>query len=655
MTATVNLAPLAKLRFVDNNGVPLAGGKVFTYASGTTTKQASYSDSTGTTPNANPVILDSRGEASIWLDQTLTYKIVLAPATDTDPPTAAFWTQDGIPASNAFAIFLVQLAAATGSTLMGTILSYTGSIARTQAAKNQDIVTILDFSGVDPTGVSDSKTGLQAAFTACTNTGDKRILIWRKGTYTISGQVSVGSNIAVIFEPGVVVNYTGDVSTQLFNIAGQVNVYFVGNGALINGNRAGVTISDSGNQNCFNVYGSDNVLIQDFNISGFALDGIILTGDTGAGGPCTNVRIVGCDVAGSGRNNLSIVHADGVIVQGGRYRLANGTPSGPWAGIDVEPNTGGEYARNILLLGVKTQDNNGAGLQFTPGAMASAAGLTFDVTVVGGRSQGDGLASSGSTGHAAVKFANGGSQTNEVQGQVSLSNFLIENPGAMGVNFKNWDSANSPRVLLDGVLVINPNGNSASTGNPNQCGFVLYCDSTQAVTNMGKVTMRNCKAVDNRVSPKMQRPTYVGADSTKTVTDAKIIDMEGVNYVAAAKSPVTMDFSLAGTYVDVSITYTNPKALSVAGNVAGSDYPGQLVNMTTATAVYTLPLAAKCKGTVFPVQMDQGVAAGSIARTTTDLIKAFGVAGAASVALQPGDAARARSEGGTIYALIGAN
>jgi hypothetical protein len=79
MPATVNLAPLAKLRFVDNNGVPLAGGKVFTYAPGSTTKQATYTDAGGATPNPNPVILDSRGEAAIWFDQTLAYKVTLSP------------------------------------------------------------------------------------------------------------------------------------------------------------------------------------------------------------------------------------------------------------------------------------------------------------------------------------------------------------------------------------------------------------------------------------------------------------------------------------------------------------------------------------------------------------------------------------------------
>lgn len=95
-TPTVSLAPLAKQRFVDNNGNPLAGGKLFTYAAGTTTKQNTYTDSSGATPNPNPVILDARGESEVWLDASLIYKFVISPSTDSDPPTNPFWTVDEV-------------------------------------------------------------------------------------------------------------------------------------------------------------------------------------------------------------------------------------------------------------------------------------------------------------------------------------------------------------------------------------------------------------------------------------------------------------------------------------------------------------------------------------------------------------------------------
>lgn len=60
-----------KAQFFDSNGDPLSGGKVYTYEPGTTTNKNSYPTiadaKAGTNANANPVILDSRGEAAIVL------------------------------------------------------------------------------------------------------------------------------------------------------------------------------------------------------------------------------------------------------------------------------------------------------------------------------------------------------------------------------------------------------------------------------------------------------------------------------------------------------------------------------------------------------------------------------------------------------------
>lgn len=92
------LSPLPVLRFVDNNGNALTGGKLFTYAAGSTTKLATYTDNTGGTANTNPIILNSRGECNVWIPPGTPYKFVLSPSTDTDPPTNPIWTVDQITA-----------------------------------------------------------------------------------------------------------------------------------------------------------------------------------------------------------------------------------------------------------------------------------------------------------------------------------------------------------------------------------------------------------------------------------------------------------------------------------------------------------------------------------------------------------------------------
>ena len=86
------LTPTPKMQFESAAGVPLSGGKVYTYAAGTTTPQATYTDYTGATPNANPIILNSRGEAAIWLGSA-SYKFKLTDANDVE-----IWTVDYISA-----------------------------------------------------------------------------------------------------------------------------------------------------------------------------------------------------------------------------------------------------------------------------------------------------------------------------------------------------------------------------------------------------------------------------------------------------------------------------------------------------------------------------------------------------------------------------
>ena len=93
---TVNITPTPVQRFVDSNGNALVGGQLFTYQAGTTTKVATYTDSTGTVQNTNPIVLNQRGECTIWLLPSQSYKFVLATPTDTDPPQSPIWTEDNI-------------------------------------------------------------------------------------------------------------------------------------------------------------------------------------------------------------------------------------------------------------------------------------------------------------------------------------------------------------------------------------------------------------------------------------------------------------------------------------------------------------------------------------------------------------------------------
>ncbi len=67
-------------QFFDDDGNPLAGGKVHTYAAGTTTRKATYTDASGDTPAQNPVELDASGRAVMW--GIGSYKFIVTDAND---------------------------------------------------------------------------------------------------------------------------------------------------------------------------------------------------------------------------------------------------------------------------------------------------------------------------------------------------------------------------------------------------------------------------------------------------------------------------------------------------------------------------------------------------------------------------------------------
>ena len=72
-------------QFFDNNGVPLAGGLIYTYQAGSSTPLVTYTDNGGTTANANPIVLDSSGRVpnEIWLLNGYSYKFIITSASGT--------------------------------------------------------------------------------------------------------------------------------------------------------------------------------------------------------------------------------------------------------------------------------------------------------------------------------------------------------------------------------------------------------------------------------------------------------------------------------------------------------------------------------------------------------------------------------------------
>jgi hypothetical protein len=72
-------------QFFTNTGAVLTGGKLYTYAAGTTTPLVSYTTNVGDVARTNPVVLDAAGRVpsggEIWIT-SVPYKFVLTDSTD---------------------------------------------------------------------------------------------------------------------------------------------------------------------------------------------------------------------------------------------------------------------------------------------------------------------------------------------------------------------------------------------------------------------------------------------------------------------------------------------------------------------------------------------------------------------------------------------
>ena len=156
------LTPTPKTAFVDAAGEPLVGGKLYTYIAGTTTLQATYTDSTATTANTNPIILDSRGEANVWLGGAI-YKFVLK-----DADGALIWTVDNISAPTAAVSPVlsgnVTIDSNTSSPALTITQTGTGAALRVQDSADPDATPfIVDSNGSVGIGTATPVSALEIA------------------------------------------------------------------------------------------------------------------------------------------------------------------------------------------------------------------------------------------------------------------------------------------------------------------------------------------------------------------------------------------------------------------------------------------------------------------------------------------------------------
>jgi len=185
---TSTLSPAPKLQFFDANGNPLVGGKLYSYAAGTTTPLATYTDNTATTTNTNPVILNSRGEAGVWLSSSF-YKLKLTDSNDVE-----IWTVDNIGGYATMAELqaaIAAFAASGGSALVGFIQAGAGAVATTAQAKMRETISVKDFGAVG-NDITDDTAAIQLAINYANTIGGD--VYFPPGIYKITSGLTINNS-----------------------------------------------------------------------------------------------------------------------------------------------------------------------------------------------------------------------------------------------------------------------------------------------------------------------------------------------------------------------------------------------------------------------------------------------------------------------------
>lgn len=216
MAVSLSILGGAGAQFFDDNGDPLSGGKIYTYAAGTTTPLTTYTTNSGAVAHTNPIILDAAGRIAnsgeIWLTDNASYKFVLKTSTDTliktwdnitglnsnltasdvayvpgagslfSPPVTVSGALDGLSSGT------------NGSSYVGFLQAGTGAVARTAQSKMRDVVSVKDFGAVG-NGIANDTVAVQAAINAVVARGGGQVY-FPAGTYNCN--VTVNSVYPVV-------------------------------------------------------------------------------------------------------------------------------------------------------------------------------------------------------------------------------------------------------------------------------------------------------------------------------------------------------------------------------------------------------------------------------------------------------------------------
>jgi hypothetical protein len=528
--ATATLSPAPKLQFFDANGNPLVGGKLYSYAAGTTTPLATYTGNTTTTANSNPVILNSRGEAGVWLSSSY-YKLKLTDSNDVE-----IWTVDNVGGfatmadlTAAINALTASLAASSGSSLIGFIQAGTGAVATTAQAKMREQISVKDFGAVGNDS-NDDTTSIQAAINYANTIGGD--VYFPAGTYRITN--------------GLTINNSGDITARL-----KASLY-----------------GDS----------SASVLIRG---AAGNYDMLTITGGTGAGAESHQVIrglfFVKEDYVGFciGGDNLAFLSLEDVCCYNGEYAFyATDVLSSVFyncifrqAKIGMRAEyTNFSYPNALTLVGCVIGNNQDAGVWIIGGTTFNMFGGSIESNGIDGVSAtkfGALLSNSGVQGSVSGNFSGVYFENNKGTADIWLTNSA--QPAAASISGCSFARVDDVNYVTNNILVETSGAGVTQSVSVAGCGFKYFNDY---VPNSGRKYINAISTSSGVSTVAWSGCVFQSATETPTITNEIQLTGGGGGFVTAVTGTAPV-VSSGGTTPAISMAAASG---SVNGYLTSTDW-----------------------------------------------------------------------------------
>lgn len=482
-----------------------------------------------------------------------------------------------------------EMAASSGSALLGFIQSGTGAITRTAQDKMRDVISVKDFGAVGD-GVTDDTTAIQAALTSLTSGG---VLYVPKGIYRCGALTVANDDVTIQMEPGAVLKFNALGAAKAITV--NANNFAIDGGAL-EGPAGGVYVI-----NQFGVYmvgtstsvRKTGLTITNCEISQFGFYGIYVQFVDNIKVDKNNIH----DCGYSGATFLSCNH--GSFVGNRVVTIAPGT-SGNMYGVSLthdstgyssDPNAGTKAATNPFCWDWYVADNHVEDIDWE--GIDTHGGYDLVITGNAVYATKNGIAVTGSSGDA-LNYAGWSNvvSDNIVDGRNSDGTTSGRENTGIGININGASTVTQSRVTCSGNIVL-----YKGLGSNANAGAIQAVSATDVVISNNIIDQWQGSAILVTLAGGVVDGNTFGARSSAGDTVGRCISEQGPT---TKRLVLTDNVHSPGAGTAALVGFSQTGSATVRPVLCGN-------NFSAATTGFSLSTTGFCLGSdVAPVITDTG-------------------------------------------------